>query len=91
VSSGDHDRYQVRPHDNTLEQTADSQDKIAGDAAPEADLPKPLSPPGKKMTEPEFVLVSSSGEPSGPKSHVSPKILTLRLVCLPVSSPRGRV
>jgi hypothetical protein len=54
----------------------DSQDKKAGDAAPEADLPKPPSPPRKKMTKPEFVLVSSSGEPSVPKSHVSQKILT---------------
>jgi hypothetical protein len=27
----------------------------------------------KKMTEPEFVLVSSSGEPSSSKSHVSPE------------------
>jgi hypothetical protein len=77
VSPGDRDRYQVQPHDNALKQTADSQDKTAGDAAPEADLPKPLSPPGKKMTEPEFILVSSSDEPSGPKSHVSPKIQTL--------------
>jgi hypothetical protein len=41
------------------------------------------------MTEHEFILVSSSGEPSGPKSHVSPKIPTLQLVRLPVSSPRG--
>jgi hypothetical protein len=76
ASPGDRDRYQVRPHDDALEQTADSQDKTARDAAPEAGLPKPPSPSGKKMTEPEFVLVSSSGEPSGPKSHVSPKILT---------------
>jgi hypothetical protein len=89
MSPGDHDRYQVRPHDDTLEQTVDSQEKIAGDAVPETDLPKPPSPPGKKMTEPEFILVSSSSEPSGPKSYVSPKILTLRLICLPVSSPRG--
>jgi hypothetical protein len=41
------------------------------------------------MIEHEFVLISSSGEPSGPKNHVSPKILTLRLECLHVSSPRG--
>jgi hypothetical protein len=75
VSPGDRDRYQVRPHDDALEQTADSQEKAAGDAALEADLPKPPSPSGKKMTELEFVLVSSSGEPSSSKSHVSPKIL----------------
>jgi hypothetical protein len=77
ASQGDRDRYQVRPHDSTLEQTADSQEKVAGDAAPE-DLPKP-SPPPKKMIEPKLVLVSSSGEPSGPKRHVSPKILALQL------------
>jgi hypothetical protein len=47
------------------------------DAAPGDDLPKPPPPPRKKMIEPELVLVSSSGEPSSPKSHVSPKILDL--------------
>jgi hypothetical protein len=75
ASPGDRDRYQVRPHDDTLEQSVNSQEKAAGGAAPKADLPKPPSPSGKKMTEPEFVLVSSSGEPSSSKSHVSPKIL----------------
>jgi hypothetical protein len=67
----------------------DSQDKAAGDAAPEVDLPKPPPPSKKKMIEAELVLVSSSGEPSGLKSHVSPEILTLRFLCLPISSPRG--
>jgi hypothetical protein len=76
MSPGDRDQYQVQRHDDTLEQTADSQEKVADDAAPEADLTKSSSPPGKKMTEHEFVLVSSSGEPSGPKSHVSPKAST---------------
>jgi hypothetical protein len=76
VSQGDRDRYQVRPQDSTLEQTADSQEKAAGDATP-GDLPKPSPPPKKKMIEPELVLVSSSGEPSGPKRHVSPNILVL--------------
>jgi hypothetical protein len=57
----------------------DSQEKAAGDAAPEADLPKPPSPSGKKMTEPKFVMVSSSGEPSISKSHVSPKILAFTI------------
>jgi hypothetical protein len=56
----------------------DSQEKAAGDAVLE-DLPKPSPPPKKKMIEPELVLVSSSGEPSGPKCHVSPKILALQL------------
>jgi hypothetical protein len=74
VSPGDHDRFLVRPHDDALEQTADSQEKAAGDAAPEADLPKPPSPSRKKMTEPKFILVSSSSDPSSSKSHVSPKI-----------------
>jgi hypothetical protein len=78
VSQGDRDRYQVRPHDSTLKQTADSQEKTAGDAAP-GDLPKLSPPPKKKMIEPELILVSSSGEPSGPKRHVSPKILALQL------------
>jgi hypothetical protein len=78
TSLGDRDRFQVRPHDSTLEQTADSQEKAAGGAAPGDDLPNPPPPPRKKMIEPELVLVSSSGEPSGPKSHVSPKILDLR-------------
>jgi hypothetical protein len=78
VSQGDHDRYQVRPHDSTLEQTADSQEKATRDAAPE-DLLKPSPPPKRKMIEPDFVLVSSSGEPSGPKCHVSPKILALQI------------
>jgi hypothetical protein len=54
------------------------QEKAAGDAVPGDDLSKPSPPPKKKMIEPELILVSSSGEPSGPKSHVSPKILALR-------------
>jgi hypothetical protein len=78
ASQGDRDRFQIRPHDSTLEQTADSQEKAAGDAAP-GDLPKPSPPLKKKIIEPEFVLVSSSGEPFGPKRHVSPNILALRL------------
>jgi hypothetical protein len=53
----------------------DPQEKAAGGAAPKADHLKPPSPSGKKMTEPEFVLVSSSGEPSSSKSNVSLKIL----------------
>jgi hypothetical protein len=73
----DRDRFEVRPHNSALEQTADSQEKAAGDAAPGDDLPKPPPPPRKKRAEPELVLVSSFGEPSGPKNHVSPKILGL--------------
>jgi hypothetical protein len=86
---GDQDQYQVRPHDDALEQTADLQEKAADVIAPEAVFMKLSSSPKKKMTEHEFVLVSSSGEPSGPKSHVSPKILNLRFMCLTISSPRG--
>jgi hypothetical protein len=56
----------------------DSQEKAAGDAAL-GDLLKPSPPPKKKMIEPKLVLVSSFGEPSGPKCHVSPKILALQL------------
>jgi hypothetical protein len=77
ASQGERDRYQVRPHDSTLEQTTDSQEKAAGDAAP-GDLPKLSPPPKKKVIEPKLVLVSSSGEPSGPKRHVSPEILAFR-------------
>jgi hypothetical protein len=56
----------------------DLQEKAAGDAMPE-DLLKPSPPPKNKMTKPELVLVSSFGEPSGSKHHVSPKILALQL------------
>jgi hypothetical protein len=55
----------------------DSQEKAAGDTTP-GDLPKSSPPPKKKTIEPELVLVSSFGEPSGPKCHVSLKILTLQ-------------
>jgi hypothetical protein len=54
MSLGDRDRFQVQPHDSTLEQTADSQEKAAGDAALGDDLPKPPPPPRKKMIEPEL-------------------------------------
>jgi hypothetical protein len=47
-----------------------------GDAVLE-DLPKSSPPPKKNTAEPKLVLVSSSGEPSGPKRHVSLKILAL--------------
>jgi hypothetical protein len=77
---GDQDQYQVRPHDDALEQTADSQEKVADVAAPEAILTKPSTSSKKKATEHEFVLVSSSGGPFGPSNHVSPKISHLRFV-----------
>jgi hypothetical protein len=71
---GDQDRYRVQPHDDALEETADSQEKATDVAAPEAVLMKPSTSSKKKMSEHELVLVSSSGEPFGPKIHVSPKI-----------------
>jgi hypothetical protein len=76
VSLGDRERFQFQPHDSTLEQTADSQEKNVGDAALEH-LPKSSPPPMKNTVEPDLILVSSSGEPSGSKRHVSPKILAL--------------
>jgi hypothetical protein len=76
ASLGDRERFQFRPHDSTLEQTADSQEKDVGDAALE-DLSKSSHPPKKSTVEPDLILVSSSGEPSGSKRHVSPKILAL--------------
>jgi hypothetical protein len=79
VSQGERDRFQLRPRDSTLEQTADSQEKGAGDAAMKA------SPPKKKAAEPDFILVSSFGKPSSSKHHVS-----LIIPCrpyLPISSP----
>jgi hypothetical protein len=89
ASQCDRDRFEVQPHNSALEQTADSQEKAAGDAAPGDDFPKPPPPSRKKKIEPKLVLVSSSGEPFGPKSHVSLKVLALRFLCLPVSSPEG--
>jgi hypothetical protein len=74
ASLGERERFQIRPHDSTLEQTADLQEKNVRDTALE-DLPKSSPPPKKNAAEPELVLVSSSGEPSGPKRHVSSKIL----------------
>jgi hypothetical protein len=76
ASLGDRDQFQFRPHDSTLEQTADSQEKDVGNAALE-DLPKSSPPPKKDTIEPDLILVSSSGEPYGSKRHVSPKIITL--------------
>jgi hypothetical protein len=74
----DRDRFKIQAHDSTLEQTADSQEKAAGDTTP-GDLPKSSPSQKNKMTEPELILVSSSDEPSSPKCHVSPKILALQL------------
>jgi hypothetical protein len=86
VSQGERDRFQFRPHDSTLEQTADSQEKDAGDAAAK-DLPKSSPPPKKKVIELDFILVPSSGEPSGSKRHVSLLVLTARIY--PSVAPEG--
>jgi hypothetical protein len=75
-SLGERDQFQFRRHGSTLEQTADSQEKDAEDATLK-DLLKLSSPPKKSAAEPDFILVSSSGEPSGSKRHVSPYLLAL--------------
>jgi hypothetical protein len=69
-SLGERDRFQFQHHDSTLEQTADSQEKEGEDVTLK-DLPKPSSPLKKSAAEPNFILVSSSSEPSGSKRHVS--------------------
>jgi hypothetical protein len=76
---GDQDQYQVRRHDDALEQTADSQEKATDVAAPEAVLAKPSTSSKKKASEHEFVLVSSSNGPSGSNNHVSSKNFQLVL------------
>jgi hypothetical protein len=60
ASLGERDRFQFRPHDSTLEQTADSQEKDIGDAALE-DLPKSSPPPKKNTVEPDLILVEILG------------------------------
>jgi hypothetical protein len=72
----EHDRFQFKRHDSTLEETANSQEKV-GENATLKDLLKPSSPPKKSAAEADFILVSSSGEPCGSKRHVSSKILSL--------------
>jgi hypothetical protein len=63
ASQGERDQFLLRPRDSTLEHTADSQEKGAGDAVVKA------SPPKKKAAEPDFILVSSSG------NHLAPNIM----------------
>jgi hypothetical protein len=69
-SLADPDRFQVRPHDATLEQIANSQERSHEDAALK-DLPKPLPPPKKDVVKQDFILVTSSSRPSEPNRHVS--------------------
>jgi hypothetical protein len=86
----DQDQYQVRRHDDALEQTADSQEKATDIAAPEAAPTKPSTSSKKKASEQEFVLVSSSDRPSGSHNHVSSnEISNLCFMRFPISSPRG--
>jgi hypothetical protein len=66
----DRDRFQFRPHDATLEQTADSQEKNQDDAALK-ELSKQSPPPKKDVTKQDFILVTSSGGPSEPARHIS--------------------
>jgi hypothetical protein len=69
-SLADRDRFQVRPHDATLEQTADLQERSHEDATLK-DLLKPSPPPKKDTVKQDFILVTSSDEPSEPNRHVS--------------------
>jgi hypothetical protein len=69
-SLADRDRFQIRPHDATLEQTADSQERSHADAALK-ELPKPSPPPKKDAVKQDFILVTSSSGPSEPNRHVS--------------------
>jgi hypothetical protein len=66
----DRDRFQFRPHDATLEQTADSQEKNQDDAVLK-ELSKQSPPPKKDVAKQDFILVTSSGGPSEPARHIS--------------------
>jgi hypothetical protein len=66
----DRDRFQFQPHDATLEQTADSQEKSQDDAALK-ELLKQSPPPKKDGTKQDFILVTSSGGPSEHARHIS--------------------
>jgi hypothetical protein len=61
----DRDRFQFRPHDATLEQTANSHEKIQDDAALK-ELSKQSPPLKKDGAKQDFMLVTSSGDPSEP-------------------------
>jgi hypothetical protein len=69
-SLADQDRFQIRHHDATLEQTTDSQERSNEDAALK-ELPKPSPTPKKDMVKQDFILITSSGGPSKPNRHVS--------------------
>jgi hypothetical protein len=69
-SLGDQDRFQFRPHDATLEQTADSQEKNQDDVALK-ELLKQTPPPKKDGPKQDFILITFSGGPSEPAQHVS--------------------
>jgi hypothetical protein len=69
-SLADRGRFQIWPHDATLEQTTDSHERSHEDATLK-ELPKPSPPPKKDAVKPDFILVTSSGGPSEPNPHVS--------------------
>jgi hypothetical protein len=66
----DRERFQIRAHDASLEQTTDSQEKAVEDATLK-DLLKPPPSPKKNAVKPDVILVTSFGGPSEPKRHVS--------------------
>jgi hypothetical protein len=85
---GDRDRFHVWPHDATLEQTADSQERSHEDAALK-DLLKLLPPSKKSTVKPNLIPVTSFDGPSEPNRHVSLVSLFCTYRVLPISSPRG--
>jgi hypothetical protein len=68
-SLADWDRFQIRPHDATLEKTVESQESNDEDAALK-ELPKLSSPLKKDTVKQDFILVTSSDGPSEPNRHV---------------------
>jgi hypothetical protein len=64
-SLGDRDRFQVWPHNATLKQTADSQERSHVDVAMK-DLLKPSPPLKKSMVKPDLILGTSFDGPSEP-------------------------
>jgi hypothetical protein len=84
----DHERFQIRAHDASLEQTADSQEKAIEDAMLK-DLPKPSPPPKKNVVKPNIILVTSSGGPSKPKCHVSSIFCHVLPKCYLSVAPEG--
>jgi hypothetical protein len=84
----DRERFHFRAHDASLEQTADSQEKAIEDATLK-DLPKPSPPAKKNAVKPDVILVTSSGEPSKPKRHVSSIFCHVLPKCYLSVAPKG--